>query len=530
MALDRLTIRAKKSISDLFSLMSLQNEPSILSDHQKENEILDPKGPSISSMSVGSAAASIGNESPSEDSPSKRKGLMGSLRKQKLRSIGSLRSLRSPTKTKQTDIVVKPSVDVAATDRELAPPPNCQNLHTPNHPRNSSLALNFQESPPGQPIFDLSHKEYPSSGFSIRHSSPVPVPASDKQSLRSPVELSVIPNGTVPSSPAPIRKILDLDHTEDSPSRVFSSCRVPSMIMLKATAPVEKPLSDMLQAAADYYLVPATDAQGKPMSSESIAQTVELKQTNSNTEPWSAWPEYRRGLLDEFDEQSPPKSEVSVKAGNEKVDNEPGNIMDKQEDGADIRPNATALDLLRQKQRANIYRRADGKRQMQVRLTGSDVEKADDPDRQDKNEVVSAGRDEDFTAAEKIVSNLGVFVRDDEILVKAEGMELTPDEAHAAGRIPAYVDIDLEPTSPEELGKRGSSWGSHTGLYDGTGYGSGSTSRPMTAINVTEGDRESSMLLRTRANNLSTGTTSSDTREYKDYADFEDFLATRHVS
>ncbi|KAI0579587.1 hypothetical protein TUN199_02054 [Pyrenophora tritici-repentis] len=524
MALDRLTIRAKKSISDLFSLMSLQNEPSFPPDHQKENEISDPKGPSVSSMSVGSAAASVGNESPSEDSPSKRKGLMGSLRKQKLRSIGSLRSLRSPTKTKQTDIIVpvQPSVDVIAV---------CQKPHTPNHPRQSSLVLDFQESPPGQPIFDLSHKEYPSSGFDIRHSSPVPVPAPNKQSLRSPVELSAIPNGTVVSSPAPIRKILDLDNnTEDSPSRVFGSCRVPSMIMLKATAPVKNPLSDMLRAAADHYLVPTIDAQEKPMSSESIAETIELRQTNSNTESWSAWSEYRRGLLDEFDEKSPPKDEVPIEASKETANNEAVEVLDKQEDGADARPNATALDLLRQKQRANIYRRADGKRQMQVRLTNADIGNADGFDRQDENEVVSAGRDEDFTAAEKIVSNMGVFVRDDEILVKAEGMELTPDEAHAAGRIPAYVDIDLESSSPEELGKRGSSWGAHTGLYDGTGYGPGSTSRPMTAINVTEGDHESLMLVRTRANNLSTGTASSDTREYKDYADFEDFLATRHVS
>jgi hypothetical protein len=44
-----------------------------------------------------------------------RKGLMGSLRKQKLRSISSLRSLRSPTKTKQLDTPASPPADVSVT-------------------------------------------------------------------------------------------------------------------------------------------------------------------------------------------------------------------------------------------------------------------------------------------------------------------------------------------------------------------------------------------------------------------------------
>ena len=41
-----------------------------------------------------------------------RKGLMGSLRKQKLRSISSLRSLRSPSKTKQSDASASPLAEV----------------------------------------------------------------------------------------------------------------------------------------------------------------------------------------------------------------------------------------------------------------------------------------------------------------------------------------------------------------------------------------------------------------------------------
>lgn len=515
---------------------------SIPCDHQKENDVPGAEGPSICSRSVNSAAANFGNESSSENSPSKRKGLIGSLRKQKLRSIGSLRSLRSPTRTKQADVIAHQPVDVVVIDTESEPPSTRYSPYTPKHPPKSSLALNFEEAPPGQPIFDLSRKEYINSSLDMYRSSPMPVPSSDKQSLRSPTQLSIIPDGTIPSSPAPIRKILDLDHTEDSPSGIFASCRVPDQITTKATTLVEKPLSDILRAAADYYQIPTIDGQEKPMSLESITQMVELRQAESYTESWSAWSEYRRGLLDEFGEKSPPEDEIFTKAGKETKDDATGEVVDKQQDGADTRPNMTALDLLRQKQRANIYRRADGKRQMQVRLAGSDPENTDEAQWRDKTEVVSASRNEDFTAAEKMVSNLGVFVRDDEILVKAEGKELTPDEAHAVGKIPAYVDIELEPASTEEtesrmlqpanMGKRGCSWGAHAGLYDGTGYGSGpgSTSSPTTAINGTEVDHEGSVLVRSRINNLSIETASSDTREYKDYADFEDLLATRHVS
>ena len=509
------------------------SEPSIPSDHGKENEIPNSESPGISSINSSSVAANVSNEPSNEDSPSKRKGLIGSLRKQKMRSIGSLRSLRSPIKAKQTDFVAHPSVHVATVDSELVPPLNCQNPHTPNHPPKSSLALNFQESLPGQPIFDLSSKGYPSSGFDIRRSSPVSVPSSEKQSLQSPAELSGIPNGTVPSSPAPIRKILDLDPTEDSPPKIFSSCRVPSQIMIKAKSPVEKPFSSILRAAADHYHVPTVEGQGKPTSSEPFAQTVEHEKTPTNTESWGTWCEHNRGLFDGFDGKSPPE---------DAKDDDQHSVRDRKKGGTSTRHNVTALDLLRQKQCANIYRRADGKRQMQVRLTGSDSENFDETAWRDKIEVVSAGPNEDFIAAEKIVSDLGVFARDDRIFVRAGGKEFTPDQAHAAGKIPAYVDIELEPSrlegtescmlQPGDMGKHGSSWGAHAGLYDGTGYGSGSrsTSRPTTARNGTESDQEGSIRVRTRANNLSTGTASSDTQEYRDYADFEDFLSTRHVS
>jgi hypothetical protein len=61
-------------------------------------ETPDPRSPGVSSTEPD-----VGDESPTKETTSMRKGLIGSLRKQKLRSISSLRSLRSPTKTKQFD-------------------------------------------------------------------------------------------------------------------------------------------------------------------------------------------------------------------------------------------------------------------------------------------------------------------------------------------------------------------------------------------------------------------------------------------
>ena len=65
--------------------------------------------PSPSKAFVGSDA----NDSPpSNENISKSKGLMGSLRMNKLRSISSIRSLRSPTKAKQPDTTTTPSANV----------------------------------------------------------------------------------------------------------------------------------------------------------------------------------------------------------------------------------------------------------------------------------------------------------------------------------------------------------------------------------------------------------------------------------
>jgi hypothetical protein len=76
-------------------------------DYAPSYETLDPF-----SSGASSAVPDASSESPTKDTSSIRKSLMGSLRKQKLRSISSLRSLRSPTRTRQSDTAASPLAEV----------------------------------------------------------------------------------------------------------------------------------------------------------------------------------------------------------------------------------------------------------------------------------------------------------------------------------------------------------------------------------------------------------------------------------
>jgi hypothetical protein len=83
-------------------LTSTRHEPCELPSKQIENDAPHTRHEWVDSSD--SAILETSNVSPSKDSPSRRKNLMGSLRKRSLRSIESLRNLRSPTsKTKQVD-------------------------------------------------------------------------------------------------------------------------------------------------------------------------------------------------------------------------------------------------------------------------------------------------------------------------------------------------------------------------------------------------------------------------------------------
>ena len=120
------------------------------------------------------------SSSPAKDSPSKRKRLLGSLR-----SMGSLRSLRSYHGNS------KPC--------EESP------IQTPVKTERPSLALNFEISPSDRPIFDSSRNFSNSSSLNVLHSSPINIVVREAPKEAEGPE-STFQVGTVPESPAPILK------------------------------------------------------------------------------------------------------------------------------------------------------------------------------------------------------------------------------------------------------------------------------------------------------------------------------------
>ena len=169
--------------------------------------------------------------SPVKDSPSRRKRLMGSLR-----SIGSLRSVRSsPTKDKCKYRPASPyprgpiEPDSPSTPPSSRPGYSNAVVESGVRPSPSLLALNFQESPSDQPMFDLQQRErsVSTSSMVVQRSSPMPIPVAAHPHRPSTVSRrsSELPAGTIPCSPAPLQVVLDDDpdqfvlSTEPSPSR-----------------------------------------------------------------------------------------------------------------------------------------------------------------------------------------------------------------------------------------------------------------------------------------------------------------------
>ncbi|KAL1800434.1 hypothetical protein ACET3X_000776 [Alternaria dauci] len=460
MPLDRL-IKAKKSVSDIFTRMSgAPIQP--CSPKRNENDAPGRETTGLYSSGANSTVPDPSDESPNKDTSSARKGLMGSLRRQKLRSISSLRSLRSPTKTKQSDTPASP----------LAEGP-----HTPKHRPNSSLVLNFDESPPDKPIFDLDHKDSITSSVEVHHSSPVPVPTSEKQHQRSFVDSSLIPFGTVPLSPAPIQRILELDQTASPPSPTSSLVCNPDSEMMRSTASTRSAFSGTLHEAGIYIdepIVSYDDLELNHLLPNEAFTTVD------NTE------EPRKTLVGE----EPSVVHRLENTSDHKIDDEQ---VSTQGSSTNIAPDATNVNkiveeharaILNRVYHAKTYRRADGECRLRIKLFTSEPEDGNDDRGDDETPFEFVG-----SQADRVVSELGAILQKNGIMAISDDKI---DEAFAAGKLPAYLDIALDEDNariaqshlhiPTKVEKRDSTWGQHTGLYDGSGYGAGSSFRCVTDV------------------------------------------------
>ncbi|KAI8936974.1 hypothetical protein NX059_006201 [Plenodomus lindquistii] len=216
MSLAGLTLRAKKSLSGLFVLSEdaattqTSDEPvqcAQLTQCDKENVAPDLEEFGVSPQHREPVSSDTKAPSPSKSLSSRRKRLIGSLRR-----ISSLRSIRtSPDKSKESD---------------GSHPASPKSPRTPTRYMRDSLALDFVESQPGEPMFDLSKpRRSLSSSVIVHHSSPITVPSSSRQDtpFSIPIGPATLPVGTVPTTPGPFQWALECDATKKTPSPVFSS-------------------------------------------------------------------------------------------------------------------------------------------------------------------------------------------------------------------------------------------------------------------------------------------------------------------
>jgi len=146
----------------------------------------------------------------------------------------------------------------------------------------------------------------------------------------------------------------------------------------------------------------------------------------------------------------------------------------------DRTPEEHAQLILEKGYQACVYRRADGECRLKIKLLAFCHEDDDDDCEWNiKTQIRFAAAEE-----EKLASQLSAIIRNVGFTSMSDS-EL--DEAFATGKLPANLDVDPSWHVAEEvnMGKRDSSWGEHTGLYDGSGYGSSSSSRPVTGVTET---------------------------------------------
>jgi hypothetical protein len=165
-------------------------------------------------------------------------------------------------------------------------------------------------------------------------------------------------------------------------------------------------------------------------------------------------------------------------------------------------PEENALAILGGNYYARIYRRADGKSRIRIKPISISLDPEDDEyDHTGENsvQIIWARSERDFSTAERMIPSLGDFVAKNEDIAKDKIQDLILKGVVATSQFPESLDVELEWDQKKEVKSRvikrakmrihedhdvDSPFRKHTGLYDGTGYGRGSSasaSRPATA-------------------------------------------------
>lgn len=106
-----------------------------------------------------------------------------------------------------------------------------------------SLSLDFEQSPPDQPMFvlNMNHRSISGSSLEVQHSSPMTVPRSARQTnpYRMLPSTTDLPAGTVPNTPGPLQRAFDRDPANQLPWQYASPTPLERQV---PSAPVLTPL------------------------------------------------------------------------------------------------------------------------------------------------------------------------------------------------------------------------------------------------------------------------------------------------
>lgn len=296
----------------------------------------------------------------------------------------------------------------------------------------------------------------------------MPIPSSEKQDLQVFPISSVIPAGTVPLSPAPIQKILDLDQTRNLLSPAVNPAKDQELPQMRPPTPIQNSLDS--DQAVD-------TPPGSPVSSLDLGMLALSLEPAPEGEPLST-KTLRTETLTESVEARQYEQRESVIA--ELAGRFDRSCLTTGDDKAGARE--PALVIFGNNYILQTYHCGDLRRRMEI----TTHEYGYDPDNQ--LVFVLARREEDFAAIKKILVELNLLVLN---MLETSNQDFMLDEALDNGLLPGWLDLKLDMASTRgvqnriyniaELRKRESTWGQHAGLYDGTGYGGEPSSRPSTA-------------------------------------------------
>lgn len=392
-------------------------------------------------------------------------------------------------------------------------------------PMSPSLALNFEQSPPGQPIFELNMHQRSTSGSSleVQHSSPVTVPGSARQINPYNLVLSStdLPFGTIPDTPGPLQRAFERDPANHIPWQNASPTplerNVPSAPVLTPLPGTNLPFEDSNPALV--ALPPSmTSLQSDQQNPGYFDIPVDDQSQMDRTDVLNGLACLRLadGHGDDADDRS--KTSHGSTGHTQAIDHGLDQAMrreyevSKLQDVLDVQDSSYPYTrALRRKQQASDLHDGDCSldipqhhQTLPLRLKQQDE---DLQERVRKDSVISENWD--TSSGQPTTSDYTYQRRNPNLSHETENpasacsfTSSTQEYSRAGDKNSptdnlAYIVWD-SPREPHQRAPRENTWGQHAGLYDGTGYGDDAT-LPATPQEPDEGTKNVHMQLSPRS-------------------------------